>query len=174
MSPTRKATTHVSQNEGLIFEESAPGKRGFEVFVDCYNRGLGVRVTGDTLAFSPPLIVERGQIEIVRILLRQLAHRLAVIDSEFLEIRVRIARVPLRQRLHVRALRVHAVRFGDDELEVVRPRDDELVQLLLGVERQRPGQVVVAGDRRQLAAALQAGKSVLDPAGILNPGVMVP
>ena len=47
----------------LAPREGAPGKRGFEVFVDCFNRGLGVRVTGDTLAFSPPLIVERSQID---------------------------------------------------------------------------------------------------------------
>jgi beta-alanine--pyruvate transaminase len=40
----------------------APGTRGYEVFVECFNRGLYLRVTGDTLALSPPLIVEREQI----------------------------------------------------------------------------------------------------------------
>jgi len=32
------------------------------VFVDCFQRGLLVRVTGDIVALSPPLIVEPGQI----------------------------------------------------------------------------------------------------------------
>jgi beta-alanine--pyruvate transaminase len=35
-----------------------PGKRGFDVFLECWERGLLVRVTGDTIALSPPLIVE--------------------------------------------------------------------------------------------------------------------
>ena len=47
----------------LAPREGAVGKRGYEVFIDCFQHGLGVRVTGDTLAFSPPLIVERGQID---------------------------------------------------------------------------------------------------------------
>ena len=47
----------------LAPREGAPGKRGFEVFVDCFDKGLGVRVTGDVLALSPPLIVEHAQIE---------------------------------------------------------------------------------------------------------------
>jgi beta-alanine--pyruvate transaminase len=47
----------------------APGKRAYEVFVDCFERGLLTRVTGDIIALSPPLIIERGQIgEIVDVL----------------------------------------------------------------------------------------------------------
>src|ERR1700712_1809275 len=47
----------------------APGKRAYDVFVDCFERGLLTRVTGDIIALSPPLIIERGQIgEIVDIL----------------------------------------------------------------------------------------------------------
>ena len=39
------------------------------MFVDCFERGLLIRVTGDIIALSPPLIIERGQIgEIVDIL----------------------------------------------------------------------------------------------------------
>jgi beta-alanine--pyruvate transaminase len=34
------------------------GRRGYDVFVDCYRNGLQTRVTGDTVAMSPPLIVE--------------------------------------------------------------------------------------------------------------------
>jgi beta-alanine--pyruvate transaminase len=40
----------------------APGARGFELFTRCFERGLLVRVTGDTIALSPPLIVEQEQI----------------------------------------------------------------------------------------------------------------
>jgi len=41
----------------------APGARGFEVFVDCFNRGVLARVTGDIIALSPPLIIEKAQID---------------------------------------------------------------------------------------------------------------
>lgn len=41
----------------------APGARGFETMVKAYQKGVMVRVTGDILAFSPPLIIERGQID---------------------------------------------------------------------------------------------------------------
>lgn len=40
-----------------------PGKRGFEVFLDCYANGVLIRTTGDTVAMSPPLIIEPGQID---------------------------------------------------------------------------------------------------------------
>ena len=40
-----------------------PGARGFDVFVDCFRRGVLVRVTGDVIALSPPLIAERGHID---------------------------------------------------------------------------------------------------------------
>jgi beta-alanine--pyruvate transaminase len=39
-----------------------PGKRAFEVFLDCFENGVLTRQTGDILAFSPPLIVEENQI----------------------------------------------------------------------------------------------------------------
>jgi beta-alanine--pyruvate transaminase len=41
----------------------APGARAFEVFVDCFNRGVLTRVTGDIIALSPPLIIEKEQID---------------------------------------------------------------------------------------------------------------
>jgi len=40
-----------------------PGARGYEVFLKCFERGMLVRFTGDTLALSPPLIIERAQIQ---------------------------------------------------------------------------------------------------------------
>ncbi|WP_088343638.1 MULTISPECIES: aspartate aminotransferase family protein [Rhodomicrobium] len=42
----------------------APGKRGYEVFTDCFKSGLYLRVTGDILAMSPPLIIEKSEIEL--------------------------------------------------------------------------------------------------------------
>ena len=41
----------------------APGSRAYEAFVDCFENGLLVRVTGDTIALSPPLIIEPAQID---------------------------------------------------------------------------------------------------------------
>ncbi len=40
-----------------------PTKRAFGVFLDCYDKGLMLRTTGDILAFSPPLIIEREHID---------------------------------------------------------------------------------------------------------------
>ena len=40
-----------------------PGKRAFDVFLQCWERGLLIRTTGDTIALSPPLIIEPAQIE---------------------------------------------------------------------------------------------------------------
>ena len=41
----------------------APGARGFETFLKCFEAGVLVRSTADTIALSPPLIVEQDQIE---------------------------------------------------------------------------------------------------------------
>jgi beta-alanine--pyruvate transaminase len=41
-----------------------PGSRAYDVFVDCFfNQNLLVRVTGDIIALSPPLVISRGQID---------------------------------------------------------------------------------------------------------------
>jgi beta-alanine--pyruvate transaminase len=40
----------------------APGARGFETFLKCFEAGVLVRSTGDTIALSPPLIVEPEQL----------------------------------------------------------------------------------------------------------------
>ncbi|RQP22179.1 aspartate aminotransferase family protein [Piscinibacter terrae] len=40
-----------------------PGKRAFSVFLDCWEKGVLVRTTGDTVALSPPLIIEASHIE---------------------------------------------------------------------------------------------------------------
>ena len=43
--------------------EGQPTARAMQVFRDCYDAGVIIRTTGDTLAFSPPLIIEEAQIE---------------------------------------------------------------------------------------------------------------
>ena len=39
------------------------GKRGFQVFEQCFADDLMVRCTGDTIAMSPPLIINKTQID---------------------------------------------------------------------------------------------------------------
>ncbi len=46
----------------LAPREGAAGTRAYDVFVDCFDKGLLVRVTGDIIALSPPLIIEKEQI----------------------------------------------------------------------------------------------------------------
>ena len=41
----------------------APGTRGYDVFTQAYEAGLLTRATGDTIALSPPLIIETDQID---------------------------------------------------------------------------------------------------------------
>ncbi|MBI5271549.1 MAG: aspartate aminotransferase family protein [Burkholderiales bacterium] len=41
----------------------APTQRAFDVFLACYEAGVLIRTTGDTIALSPPLIIERAQID---------------------------------------------------------------------------------------------------------------
>ncbi len=53
----------------LASRDGAVGARAYDVFVDCFQKGLLIRVTGDIVAFSPPLIIEKEQIgEIVSML----------------------------------------------------------------------------------------------------------
>ena len=57
------------RNYGLILGlelESIPGKvgtRAFDVFLKCFEKGLLIRTTGDIIALSPPLVVERSHID---------------------------------------------------------------------------------------------------------------
>ena len=43
--------------------DGAPGARAAEVFQRCFERGLLVRYTGETIALSPPLIISESQID---------------------------------------------------------------------------------------------------------------
>jgi beta-alanine--pyruvate transaminase len=40
-----------------------PTKRAFNIFLDCFAKGVLIRTTGDIIALSPPLIVQRSQID---------------------------------------------------------------------------------------------------------------
>ncbi len=57
------------RNIGLIAgielapREGAPTKRAMELFHACFDNGLLVRATGDIIALSPPLIVEKAHID---------------------------------------------------------------------------------------------------------------
>ena len=55
----------------------APTQRALETFRTCFDMGVLIRVTGDIMAFSPPLIVEKSQIDqiadTVRAALKQVA-----------------------------------------------------------------------------------------------------
>jgi beta-alanine--pyruvate transaminase len=47
----------------LASRPDSPGSRGFDLFVDCFEKGLLIRVTGDIVALSPPLIIESSDID---------------------------------------------------------------------------------------------------------------
>ena len=66
-----KGARHVTdiRNIGLVggielaSREGAPGARGFETYLKCWERGVLIRNTGDILALAPALIVEDSQID---------------------------------------------------------------------------------------------------------------
>jgi len=41
----------------------APGKRAFDVYLRCFEKGLLIRTTGDVIALSPALIIEQTHVE---------------------------------------------------------------------------------------------------------------
>ena len=47
----------------LASRPDAVGARAYDVFLDCFASGVLIRITGDTVALSPPLIIERAQID---------------------------------------------------------------------------------------------------------------
>jgi beta-alanine--pyruvate transaminase len=68
---TLKGLPHIidTRNLGLVAGielepiPSKPGARAFEAFLRCYEKGLLTRTTGDIIALSPPLIVEKSHID---------------------------------------------------------------------------------------------------------------
>ena len=43
--------------------EGQPGKRAFDAFLRAFEAGILIRVTGDIIALSPPLIISEAQID---------------------------------------------------------------------------------------------------------------
>lgn len=68
-----KGTRHVIdlRNMGLIAgielepREGKPTARAFEAFLKCYEKGVLIRTTGDIIALSPPLIIEKEHIDVI-------------------------------------------------------------------------------------------------------------
>ncbi len=54
-----------------------PGQRAFQVFTTAFNKGVLSRVTGDTIALSPPLIIDKAQIDQIVTTLSQAIHEVA-------------------------------------------------------------------------------------------------
>jgi beta-alanine--pyruvate transaminase len=61
----------------LASRPGAVGARAYEAFTDCFEKGLLIRVTGDIIALSPPLICEPSHIDEIVSLLRAALGRLA-------------------------------------------------------------------------------------------------
>ena len=61
----------------LAARPGAVGTRAYDAFVDCFERGLLIRVTGDIIALSPPLIVETSQIDTMVEMIRDTLARVA-------------------------------------------------------------------------------------------------
>ncbi|MDP4022005.1 aspartate aminotransferase family protein [Methylobacterium sp. NEAU 140] len=61
----------------LASRPGAPGSRAYDVFVDCFQRGLLIRTTGDIIALSPPLIIDREQIASATAILAEAINRAA-------------------------------------------------------------------------------------------------
>lgn len=66
-----KGLPHVIdiRNSGLIGAieltpiDGSPTKRAFDAFLQCYDKGLLIRTTGDIIALSPPLMINKAQID---------------------------------------------------------------------------------------------------------------
>jgi beta-alanine--pyruvate transaminase len=71
------------RNEGLIAGvelspiPGEPTRRAFQAFLDCYEKGVLIRTTGDIIAMSPPLIISKEQIDELIGTLRGVLERLA-------------------------------------------------------------------------------------------------
>ena len=57
------ATSAWSARSSWSRSPARPGKRAFDIFRDCFERGVLIRTTGDIIALSPPLIVEESHID---------------------------------------------------------------------------------------------------------------
>jgi beta-alanine--pyruvate transaminase len=57
--------------------EGKAGARAFDTYLKCFAAGLLVRTTGDVIALSPPLIVEKTQIDTIFSMLRDVLKTVA-------------------------------------------------------------------------------------------------
>ena len=57
--------------------EGEPAKRGFEAFVKAFDMGCLIRITADTIALSPPLIIEKNHIDELMGCLRKVLNEVA-------------------------------------------------------------------------------------------------
>lgn len=55
----------------LHTREGQVGARAYDAFVQCYQQGLLIRVTGDIIAISPPLIIHEAQISEIFAIIRK-------------------------------------------------------------------------------------------------------
>ena len=73
MGPPLKGLPHVIdvRNCGLVGAielqpiEGQPTKRAFSAFLEAYEKNLMIRTTGDIIALSPPLIVQKSEIDVI-------------------------------------------------------------------------------------------------------------
>jgi len=62
----------------LVPVEGLPGKRGFEAMrVAFHEFNMMVRVSGDSIAFSPPLMIDKAQVEEIFLRFRKVLDRIA-------------------------------------------------------------------------------------------------
>ncbi len=84
MAPAFEAAVHGLKSRGPVVDirnlglmaafdlaprPGAPGARGYEVLVRAYQAGLLVRMTGDTIALSPPLTIGEPQLADLAVML---------------------------------------------------------------------------------------------------------
>jgi beta-alanine--pyruvate transaminase len=58
-----------------------PGARASQCFLECYRRGILIRTTGDTIALSPPLIIEKHQIDQIVAVLQEVLSMLEPVGA---------------------------------------------------------------------------------------------
>ncbi len=61
----------------LAARPDTPGARAYDVFIDCLQHGLLVRVTGDIVALSPPLVIDEAEIAAAAVILGEAIDRAA-------------------------------------------------------------------------------------------------
>ena len=61
--PRPRPCSTSTRTRGCSSRKDAIGARGFDTFVKAFELGLMVRQAADTIAMSPPLVIERNQID---------------------------------------------------------------------------------------------------------------